>query len=340
MAVREGLRASAAVLRHGEQRYGIPSAGRYAVPMTSGESPLLARRRVRIALREAREARALTQGEVAEAMEWSLSKVIRIEGGEVSISPNDLKPLLSYLGVRDRARIDELVTDAKAARVRQRRFWWKEEPFREHITGAMQRQIEFEREAVAIRSFSVYIFPGPLQTREFAEAILRHWQAGQGADDPEVLSESDIAFRLESRMRRREELFTRPDRPKISVLIDESMVWRSHGGRAVFAAQLADLRRLVDEERIILRIVPFTIEEAPLPTYGAFDIYYLKEDGDDSNAVLYRERDYTDEILEDPARSARCHKWFDELWQASYNEEKSLDLLQRRIAELRSAFQE
>ena len=63
--------------------------------MTSPESPAGARRRVRLAVREAREARGLTQGQVAEAMEWSQSKVIRIESGEVTISPNDLRPLLA-----------------------------------------------------------------------------------------------------------------------------------------------------------------------------------------------------------------------------------------------------
>lgn len=65
-------------------------------------SPAVARRRVRLALREAREAAVHTQSEVAEEMEWSLSKVIRIENGDVSITPNDLRPLLAFLEVRDK----------------------------------------------------------------------------------------------------------------------------------------------------------------------------------------------------------------------------------------------
>jgi transcriptional regulator with XRE-family HTH domain len=64
--------------------------------MAEGDSPTVARRRVRLAIREARDAAGLTQGEVAEATEWSHSKVIRIENGEVSISPNDLRPLFNY----------------------------------------------------------------------------------------------------------------------------------------------------------------------------------------------------------------------------------------------------
>ncbi len=38
--------------------------------MSIGENPLVARKRVRLAVREARERRGLTQTEVAEAMEW------------------------------------------------------------------------------------------------------------------------------------------------------------------------------------------------------------------------------------------------------------------------------
>src|SRR6187549_2416591 len=101
--------------------------------MAEGDSPTVARRRVRLAIREARDAAGLTQSQVAEAMEWSLSKVIRIENGEVSISPNDLRPLLSYLGIQDRATVGALLADARIARLRQRQAWYQAPEFREHL---------------------------------------------------------------------------------------------------------------------------------------------------------------------------------------------------------------
>src|SRR4051794_34940481 len=233
------------------------SRPRYAVRMAAGDSPMIARRRIRLALREAREAKSLTQSEVAEAMEWSLSKVIRIEGGEVSISPNDLRPLLAYLGIRDRATVDSLVADAKIARTRQKRFWWQDERFREHLTPATQRLLEFEQEAVAVRYFAIYLIPGPLQTRLFAETVYRQFT--------DRFSQEEIDVRVESRMRRRRALLDRPDPPKLSVLLDESLVWRPYGGKAVLIEQLTDLHRLATDGRIDLRIVPFAVE-APLPT--------------------------------------------------------------------------
>jgi transcriptional regulator with XRE-family HTH domain len=293
--------------------------------MAEGDTPMITRRRVRLALREARETRGLTQSDVAEAMEWSLSKVIRIEGGEVTVSPNDLRPLLAYLGVRDRTTVDSLVADAKVSRTRLKRFWWQDERFRDHLTPGTQRLLEYEQEAVAIRYFYIYLVPGPLQIRQFAEAVFRQWS--------DILTPEDIAVRVEARMRRRQALLDRPDPPTLSVLLDESLVWRPYGGKAVLIEQLTDLHRLASEGRVNLRIVPFAVESPP-PTWGTFDLLYLKSDGDDENAVIYRELGNTDEIVEDRVRAAQYHVRFDELWNAAMTEKETLGLLGSRLAEL------
>jgi hypothetical protein len=46
--------------------------------MTTVHGPTVGRRRLRSALRRARDAAGLTQEQVAAAMDWSLSKLIRI----------------------------------------------------------------------------------------------------------------------------------------------------------------------------------------------------------------------------------------------------------------------
>src|SRR5215510_9045042 len=85
-------------------------------PMSTADTPAVARHRVRVALRRARESRQLTQGQIAEAMEWSLSKVMRIEKGEVSISASDLRVLLDFLDIRDPEEVRQLLTDARTSR--------------------------------------------------------------------------------------------------------------------------------------------------------------------------------------------------------------------------------
>src|SRR5215471_18146876 len=79
-------------------------------------SPLVQRRRLRTELRRARGDARLTQDQVARAMDWSLSKIIRIETGAVGISTNDLRALLNLYQINESDRIAELIELARASR--------------------------------------------------------------------------------------------------------------------------------------------------------------------------------------------------------------------------------
>ena len=93
--------------------------------------PVLGRRRLSVALRHARDQTGWTQEQVAAAMDWSLSKLIRIEKGTVGISTSDLRSLLSHYGIGDSERVNALVRLAKSSRERP---WWA--PYREHLPSA------------------------------------------------------------------------------------------------------------------------------------------------------------------------------------------------------------
>ena len=69
-------------------------------------------------LRRTRLDADLTQEKVADAMDWSLSKLIRIGNGSVSISTNDLKAILQYYNISDEDRVAQLLTLSRAARRR------------------------------------------------------------------------------------------------------------------------------------------------------------------------------------------------------------------------------
>ncbi len=76
--------------------------------VAAGPDPTVHRRRLRNELRKARESAGRTQRDVAAAMDWSQSKLIRIETGAVNISTNDLRALLAHYDI-DPARINTLV---------------------------------------------------------------------------------------------------------------------------------------------------------------------------------------------------------------------------------------
>jgi transcriptional regulator with XRE-family HTH domain len=282
--------------------------------MASSESPAVARRRVRLAVRQARDAANLTQAQVAEAMEWSHSKVMRIESGEVTIAPNDLRPLLAHLGVKDRSVVDDLVRAAKVSRRRQ--TWWTDPRFRDHLTLPMRQVIQYEAESTTMRHFSATVIPGPLQTREYAEAILRNYRS-------ELLDE-DIEIRVESRMRRRKDLLDRRNPPHILLLLDESVVYRRVGGAKIMGAQLADLANLVRDGRVNVRVLTFATD-APIHMFGSFDIFNLTDD--DEDAVLYRESHLYDELVEDRPSVDRHRAMFDQLWEAALDEATSAEMI-------------
>src|SRR5208282_2723561 len=120
--------------------------------MADGPNPLVQRRRLRVELRSARQAARLTQENVAAAMEWSPSKIIRIEAGSTGISTNDLKALLSLYNVVDPTRTDELLSLARAARERS---WWAD--YKDDVSPGFFQFIEHEAAASAMRGFQPLI---------------------------------------------------------------------------------------------------------------------------------------------------------------------------------------
>jgi transcriptional regulator with XRE-family HTH domain len=121
-------------------------------------SPATARRRVRLAIREAREAADITQVQVARAMEWSPSKVSRIENGDVTVTYADLRALLEYLAA-DETMIEELRDLTRIARRRQRGEWWARPDIRENVPHDFLRLAEYEHDATAVRTVSPVELP-------------------------------------------------------------------------------------------------------------------------------------------------------------------------------------
>jgi transcriptional regulator with XRE-family HTH domain len=286
------------------------------------ESPAGARRRVRLAVRHAREERHLTQSEVAEAMDWSLSKVMRIEAGEVTIAPNDLRPLLSYLGIKDKRTVDSLVAAAKQSKQR-RQQWWDSSEFRDGLTPALRQVAQLEPEATALRYFFPLNIPGRLQTPEYAEAVINHFR-GQVPD-------RILRARLAVRMQRRDVFLAVESPPVTYAVLDESVLLRPIGGSAVMREQLNELVRLTEERNLRLRIKSF--DETPIPLMGQFEIIYLEGESDE-DAIMYRESDLLDEVVDDPNTIRRHRSIFERVWYASLEEGPSIKRIRQRADEL------
>jgi transcriptional regulator with XRE-family HTH domain len=277
------------------------------------DPPAIARRRLRLKLRSLRDAKGVTQTQVAEALDWSLSKVIRIERGDVTISGSDVRALLAYYGVHDAALIDDLIEASRASRVRN---WWTQPHIRERLTPATLQLLELETEATSFRCFQPQLVPGIFQTPEYAEAVMDALK--------EDLPESTRRARLELRARRFQQIFDRGDPPQYFLVLDESVVHRQIGGAAVAAAQLRRLLELSDRDEISIRIWPFETAGAGA-LIGSFSIIDLDDD-----AVLYRESHRDDRIEQTPSEVARHRHIFDEMWQNALSEDVTARLVAAR----------
>lgn len=278
-----------------------------------GDSPTMARRRVRRAIREAREESGRTQQEVANVMEWSLSKVIRIENGDVSIAPYDLRPLLSFVGVKDKSVVFRLLDLAKVARVRQRRSWSHQVSLRRSLSSAYQRLIEYEADAAVIRCWTPLIVPDLLQTRSYSNAVL-----GSVLED----ADTEVAeARMLAQTGRRDAFLARSPAPAVAVVLDEAAVRRRLGGADVHQAQMRDLHRLIRQQRVKVRVLPFEGWSVGHPL--AFEL--LEFGGGDGQAV-YLTDTRRDEIIED-AGGDRYRRIHDRLWRAALDVESSARMI-------------
>jgi transcriptional regulator with XRE-family HTH domain len=287
------------------------------------EAPAVARRRVRLALRKAREASGLNQSAVAQRLGWSLSKIQRIELGEVTVSGTDLRAVLSEYGVADDPALQGLYDDVRTAR---RERWWTAQEHREHLSAGLRQLIQFETAASTIRVFQPVLVPGLLQTSELSEAVLGWWDVSLTDDERRIRSETRIA--------RRWQVVERRDAPLFCLMLDESVLLRLVGGPRVMADQLDVLIEIAKRPNVHIRILPLD-KGAFIGSFGPFMILNLDE-SDSEDAVLYRESDIRDEVTQETGEVLRHRSIFEAYWTQSLDEHASLLSIIARAADLKA----
>ena len=285
-----------------------------------GDPPAVARQRVRRALRRFRDATPLSQGDVARKLGWSLSKMQRIEGGEVGISITDLRALLDLYSVTDTEMVESLIRDAVSSR--RQRYEIPQE-HRKHLTVALRELIQFEKQASSIRTYQPNTYPGVLQTSVAAEAILSWW-----SDDNE-----NRRIRHAARMSRKQDIIEPAAGPDYYLILDESVIKRQISDDWTTAEQLEYLASASRRQRIHVRIVPLA-KGAFMGVLGPFQVVQIG--GEDGDSLLYREYFDRDEITHD-LEAVKFHRdAFEQLWRISLSEEATLSLIVAEAARLRA----
>jgi transcriptional regulator with XRE-family HTH domain len=271
--------------------------------------PSLNRRKLRIALRRAREGAGLTQQDAADQLDWSLSKLNRIEKGTVSVALTDLRALLQLYRVEEPETVADLES---AARGSKGQSWWA--PYAGLTGSRFYEYLGFEAAATSLRTYHPVVMPGLLHTEDYADAL--------GA--PEV---PDAALRrrlVEFRTARQERVFDEETGvDELHFVVDEAALRRRIGEPAVMRRQLQHLKQVAEHPRVTLQVLPFSAG-ALLSTQTAFVLLGFKDEDD----LIYLEYQTgtiaTRDNFELVANFQDC---FEQLRQLAHSGDRALDLI-------------
>jgi transcriptional regulator with XRE-family HTH domain len=270
------------------------------VPTRPG--PTVQRRRLGIQLRRLRESAGKTIDEVAQILECSASKISRIENGQVSATPRDIRDMLQFYGV-DSERRDELVEFARAAR---KKGWWEA-----YSDTPVVPLVGLEVAADHILAYEPMAVHGLLQTETYAWAMIQ-------ALRPD-LSLDRVRRWVEFRMAR-QEVLRQGTPPTLELVLEECALRRPIGGRDALREQLQYLLEATKLPAVSLRVLPLRIgEHAALS--GAFAIYRFSEPSDPD--VVYLEHTASHLYVENPEQVARYSRAFEAVRAASLSSDES-----------------
>jgi len=271
-------------------------------------TPTGRRRRLGAELRRLREAAGLTIDKVAEELECSPSKVSRIETGQVSATPRDVRDMLGLYRVDD-ARREAMVQVAREAR---QRGWWQKFV---DVPDGVPAYVGLEAAATSMDVYMALLVPALLQTPDYARAVI-------AAVRPD-LPPSEIDRRVELRLRR-QGLLDQEQPPQMRVLLDDTVLRRPVGGLAVMAAQRR--RLLADAERPAITIQVLEVDAgAHAGMDGPFTIFGFPAPAERDVVALDSAADAL--YLEGPEDVARYRRVFELLLPAARSPEDSAAII-------------
>ena len=286
--------------------------------MATDQGPVVQSALLRGELVRFRKEGGFTQEKVAADLEWSPSKLIRVEGGRSSITKVDLDALLTKYGVTSESTRERLLALNRGAR---EPAWW--DKYRDDIADTYLRYVGFEAGASFIRQFETVFVPAGLQTPAYAEAVT------VGLANP-----VRIASIVELRLQRQAKLAERSVPPRRYYVLDEAVIRRHIGiskDPAIMPNQLLSIADKAEKDDLIaVRIMPF----AAGAHRGLFGPFTLLEFDGGLDDILYIDvgRGEFASLAQGGNLVAEYRDDFEALVEDALPAAKSIDFL-RRVAE-------
>lgn len=223
-----------------------------------------------VQLRKLRESRGLSTRSVAKSLGVSPASINRTELGSRSPSREEVSALCAVFGVvgDEKQELIERVGESK-----DNAAWLATE----HVPDQVASLMILEREAVEITAVELALVPGLAQTADYARLILGSSLA------PGVDLERQVAARLG-----RQAVLSKPRAPKVTMFLDEAVLWRTLANARIAQEQLKHLIAVQRRDNVAIRVLPFDA----LPHEGLRGSFTLYELADGTPYVFVEARSF------------------------------------------------
>lgn len=294
--------------------------------------PHAAARLVGAVLRQHRVERGLRLADVVRQVPGinSVSTLSRYETGRTKLNEDTVVGLFRFYGTIDTASLAEARALVKQSRKQE---WWA--PYQDVVPTALSRLFALESVATDIHTYQAFHVPGLLQTADYARAVMRAPHRKLVDAHAQRESEEQVRRRLHVRMQR-QHLLDQPHAPEYCALIDEAVLNKPTGGRAVMRGQLRSLYNQAENKtRIHIRILPFAAAEQATPLTSAMTIFKLPaEYGGDMVYVETTNRPQAGTYLTDTDEVEAHRASMEELLMLAGTKDDTLRMLQTYIDKL------
>jgi transcriptional regulator with XRE-family HTH domain len=271
----------------------------------------LHRRRLGRLLKGLRENARLTQEEAGRALGYSDSKISRFEAGQLP----DLYVMFAMLD-RYGLTFDQWEPVRELWKLASQKGWWTAYKLLD------QGYVSMEDEAASVRTYQMSFVPGLLQTEAYAREIFAMSQMPHSRKT----IDDQVAIRI------RRQLRLSAENPLIfEAIIQECVLNRPDGDRAVRRAQLLQIAERAKWPNVTVRVVPESAGKHD-GLYGGITLLSFPDREDPP--VAYVEHALGAEHIKDPDHVATATLRLDQLATLALDPAESITLLERMAAEL------
>lgn len=249
-------------------------------------------------LKQRRLATGMKGNELAVKMQWSPTKISRIETGQRAVDEVDIVFYLAHCGA-NKEDLDELLPLCRNA---DRGFW---------LSERLRSLIFHESRARALFDYEPLVIHGLLQTEAYAHALIAP-----------VVGQFEAPGAVDVRMRRQHILHDELLPVEATFYIHEQVLDLPVGGNRVMNEQLLQLVLLADRPNISIRVVPRRLGARSM-FGGEYTVFYYRE----HRPLVYQENGANGLFIEDVEYVLKYQGRMTKLAQVALDEEESRVLL-------------